>query len=340
MENDQLESQKSFRYLDFIFVIALILFMFNLITKYNYSFPDYINYYNAYETVGSLGVNGYNQMEIGFRVLCLLFSKLGLAYDQFYLVLVIFSLFLIFRTISFFSEKKSFVLLMYIIFPFLLDLVQIRYLLASSLILYATKYLTTKFKRRYIFVYLIFNIIAITIQVTTAYYLVFVLAKFFNQKNVIKVSAVGMIIVAILSGKLGTLLTNNVLTSHYVAYVGNTIRPVGALSIMFLMLLNLISLYKFTSRFADDRKNFGALILRLNTLVLPIMPLFFINTDIFRISRSLLLLNNCIFLNSIVNFQKKDSELLVYYFMFIISFLGIVYIFLINSNIDLVKLFL
>lgn len=147
MENDQLKYQKSFRYLDFMFILALLLFMFNLISKYDYFFPDYINYYNAYETVGGLGVNGYNQMEIGFRVLCLLFNKLGFSYDQFYLVLVVFSLFLILRTISFFSEKRSFILLMYITFPFLLDLVQIRYLLASSLVLYAIRYLTTKFEK-------------------------------------------------------------------------------------------------------------------------------------------------------------------------------------------------
>ncbi|MCE0560874.1 EpsG family protein [Limosilactobacillus fermentum] len=339
MENDQLKSQKSFRYLDFMFILALLLFMFNLISKYDYFFPDYINYYNAYETVGGLGVNGYNQMEIGFRVLCLLFNKLGFSYDQFYLVLVVFSLFLILRTISFFSEKRSFILLMYITFPFLLDLVQIRYLLASSLVLYAIRYLTTKFEKKYIFVYLIFNIIAITIQVTASYYLIFLLVRLFKQKNIIKISMVGMTIVAILSGKLGSLLMSSELTSHYAAYTGNTIKPIGSISIMILMLLNIISIYKFTSKFMDGKRDFSSLIVRLNIVVLPIMPLFFTNTDIFRIYRSLLILNNCVFVNSIFNFKKKDGELLIYYFIFLGSFLGIAYIFLINSNINLIKLF-
>ena len=49
--------------------------------------------------------------------------------------------------------------------------------------------------------------------------------------------------------------------------------------------------------------------------------------------------NNCVFVNSIFNFKKKDGELLIYYFIFLGSFLGIVYIFLINSNINLIKLF-
>lgn len=340
MKNVQLESRKSSRYLDFVFVIALLMIMLKFITKYNYSFPDYISYYNAYSIVGSLGVNGYTQMEIGFRVLCLIFNEFGFTYDQFYLVLVVFSLFLIFRTISFFSRKKSFVLLMYIVFPFFLDLVQIRYLLASSLVLYSIKYLTTKFKKRYVLVYLIFNIIAVSIQVTTAYYFIFLLAKFFKQKNIIKISAIGIVIITIVSGKLGGLLMSSELTSHYAAYTGNTIKPIGSISIMILMLFNIISICKFISKFKNEKESFLSLIIRLNITVLPIMPIFFINTDIFRIYRNLLVLNNCVFVNSALNFRREDGDLIIYYFVFLGSFLGIVYIFLVNSNINLIKLFL
>lgn len=123
--------------------VAFILMLFAWILFWgNTMNPDYENYVRNYLTIKySAGVFAGNNTQIGFAVLVKLATLIGLSYEWFLAVVVLWAYLLIHSTVSKFSNNYNYIYLLYFIFPFFLDVVQIKNFLAMAIFIYAIKYL-------------------------------------------------------------------------------------------------------------------------------------------------------------------------------------------------------
>jgi hypothetical protein len=135
--------KKHFKFMAFM----LLLFMWILFWA-NTMNPDYFNYMRLYSDIQS-GSPVYveNGKDIGFRIIIKLGIALGLSYEFFLSLIVIFAFLLIHSTVKQFCKNYNYVYLLYFIFPFFLDVVQIRNFLFMALFVYATKFLIDNSKK-------------------------------------------------------------------------------------------------------------------------------------------------------------------------------------------------
>ena len=158
--------------------VRTIIFLFLwAIAVFSYDIADYENYKLIYSVYlpKSFMTAFYSFIDIGFILLCKIASILGLSFSLFRGIYLTCALWLLFKGINYWSEKGIFVYCLYAFYPFLLDIVQFRYFLAYSIVLYATRFLKTNEIKKYI----IFIILAATQHFLVLVYLMFLL---FNLK--------------------------------------------------------------------------------------------------------------------------------------------------------------
>ncbi|MGU9336584.1 EpsG family protein [Clostridium perfringens] len=149
------------KYIKFIPYLLLILMW--IIYFGNYENPDYHNY-----------LSNYNNLEpgndFGFFLLKNFFYTNNISYHTFLSIISAIGLFLIYKTIKKIGVNYSYIYILYFIYPFLLDVVQIRNFIIMSIFIYSIPYLLSnnnidKIK------YCILILIASTFQLTAIIYL-------------------------------------------------------------------------------------------------------------------------------------------------------------------------
>ena len=146
------------------FLFAWILFGFNTMNL------DYLNYKARYEGAGGL------ISEPLFLYTLKVFSRLGLTYQQFLLIFSLAGLLLMSAAILTYSPFPALVLFFYILFPFCLDTVQIRFFMASALILFSAFFLLkfqTAPKFRFILLYFLFMAAAVGMHYSALFFIPF-----------------------------------------------------------------------------------------------------------------------------------------------------------------------
>lgn len=155
----------------FLFVILLCVLM-----GANTQNPDIENYISGFNTerIGP---------DFGYSILVHFFYFMGFDYESFRLIISVFGILLIHQTVKKFIINKSAFYLLYFIYPFMIDIVQIRNFLVMSILIYAVPCLLTQKYRDYI-KFVVYILIASTIQLTAIIYLPIVfLAK--AKKNML-----------------------------------------------------------------------------------------------------------------------------------------------------------
>ena len=126
--------------------------------------------------------DGYFQnFEYGYQKAVLLANHLGLNYGQFVIVLSAFGLFLISSTIALYTRARAFVVTLYFLYPFLMDIVQVRNFICMAIVIYFSRFLF-KDGRRATAIYILGVLIAASFQVAGYFYLVLVLCKLKSPK--------------------------------------------------------------------------------------------------------------------------------------------------------------
>lgn len=108
--------------------------------------------------------------DFGYSILVLFFDFMGFDYESFRLIISAFGIILIHQTVKKFLKNQSPFYLLYFIYPFLIDIVQVRNFLVMSLLIYSTPYLLTGKNKDY-FKFIFSILIASTIQLTAIVYL-------------------------------------------------------------------------------------------------------------------------------------------------------------------------
>mgnify|MGYP001623763382 CR=1 FL=1 len=305
------------------FNILVILLMI-LIVFISIDCPDYSNYEIPYNYIK----NGNNFYDVGFIwfLICKIGGMMGLTFRVFKTLIVFISLLLINDTVKFFCNKEkeqvSKFWLIYLIFPMLLDCIQFRFFLASSIVFFSFRFWSEKN---------IFNIIRCSLLILLACLIhsscLFILACYIlsliqngKKNNITKyiiLTLLFSIFIALGREQIISFLSLFINKTRIDRYLlsGN---PSGMMSILVNFIVILTN-YQILSKNIDKEivsynqsKNIKYIyaINNINKLCFLILPLLAFDSNFIRIFRLVWILN-------IVNYiilQKHSSNIFLYKF--------------------------
>ena len=188
--------QKLKNFLPIITIIYLVVLMGG-----NISNPDTIIYYNIYNS------SEFFSKDFGFGLLVRVCKNgLGMNIDMFRMTIAIIGFLLMANTVNQFVKNTMSYYLLYFLYPFMMDVVQMRNFLVMCILMFSIRYLLDRSKKG-IVKYVMFVLIAATIQKTALIYLPLVFIHKIDRKKLTR----GLIaILATLSMLVG--LSNGMVT--------------------------------------------------------------------------------------------------------------------------------
>lgn len=276
------DNNKIFIYLSYILMI--ILFCFNLTNADREIYENRLYYYDS--LVGSTEVGYYYLMEV--------FTKYHLEIQNLYIVVGILYLSTLFYIISKLSKNQSLVISSYMIGAFLLDVVQLRFTLSLTFVLWGFYFLLCceSIKLR-VLLFFSFILIATTFHSSSLMYLLFGLL-FFNEKYFNRILAITFIVFVVLSSILisffGELYNMGKKIEEIQSsdkYVGNNSNLLCLIYLFLFMLMYLIP-YKRILQFQKENNKLYSLWLRIILTCILITPIIPFSADVRRIFIGLL----------------------------------------------------
>ena len=162
-------------------IVALLTIVFlGWLSLISINIADFSSYQGIYYAISKdqLYQTGY-----GWYFLNSIGRNLGLTYIQFKTILVIVSLILLFITIKcFVGQNLNYIWALYLLYPSLINITQIRFAFAMSLVLVGLIFLFKK-KLWSTIVYVLIVLMAISIHTGTSYYLLFLLIPIIEKKE-------------------------------------------------------------------------------------------------------------------------------------------------------------
>jgi len=318
--------------------------------------PDYGAYSYIYSKIqNGVPMLGKTSMESGFILMMKLSSLLGLNYRGFLILTTLCCYLLINSTIKLYCNSSSYVYLLYFIYPYLIDVIQIRNFIAMSILIYSVRYLVNdgfggKIK------YIVLLLIAATIQRMFIIYLPMMLIRSEKQNTFIYYLAMCSIlfcIIFLLNDKnipiIGPCIEEfigRIANGRYIVYLENKTN-LGWILFCYLQISSFImiifskmlyqrySITLFDPKYNDITNKFINVMYYVNLLLFIYMPLLIINVNCTRIIRNILILNYIVF--SIISSIIRDRNIkLLYYISTIIYALSFFVILVIPQTEDII----
>lgn len=316
----------------FNIIVSVILVIWNIVKKrskigfyilliwmwilfsFNTNSADFEMYKGYYE-LGRVYSSYYDGIEILYKISNDLGNLLNLNFIQFKMIYSGIALILLNIAIKRLTTNFSFALGCYFIFPYLIDIVQIRHFMASIIILLAITVLKDRDKKSYI-KYYILNMIAIGFHNISIVFLIIPLLNYISVKklSIIVILADIIEIILIIFGGLKLIAKNFLTEEKYQAYFVSDRWQNGFSVMMFYAIIQLICTILFliiSKKFGDkiqekendktnDIKKYRyELTLKLNIFNMLIFPYYYYLMELTRIFRMILPLNWCITSNSL-----------------------------------------
>ncbi|WP_176706032.1 EpsG family protein [Paenibacillus hemerocallicola] len=296
-------------------VVFGVLFIFMwILFGWNTGNADYFGYEQTYYSLESY--NGFNvyfaEYEIGYRFVYKLAHAFGMNYNTFLIVYSLIGLMLISNTILKYSAKPSYVMALYLIYPFLMDIVQIRNFMSMAIIIFAARYLFSS-RKGDLFRYVLFVLLAASFQVVGLFYLILLLAKVRARIKLVKwISLITIFLVLFL-----ILLMSGIAIPILggMAYLGTKTSITTQIGYLFYFIIGFLLVrfsYKKVRTLEDSsssgkhvvdysKMNMANIILNINIIILCVYPLVFFSTEFMRLYRNILLLNYILFSHIVVS---------------------------------------
>lgn len=102
--------------------------------------PDLLSYESIYNTDNTT-------LEIGFRFIINLSKHFNIDFKTFVCIMSLICLLLVFGTISKFTTNTNYVIAFYFIYPFVLDVIQLRNFMALSIVIFSMRFLLINDKK-------------------------------------------------------------------------------------------------------------------------------------------------------------------------------------------------
>ena len=291
--------------------------------------------YYSYEDLFNLQPNS---VEAGFLLIIKLFNFVGLNYVAFRLILAIVGILLIHQTVKKITDNFSCFYMLYFIFPFFIDAVQIRNFLAMSIFIYAVPCLMDdNLKNRIKYILLI--ILASSIHISAITYLIFLLVNKVKKNVLIKylfILVIMSMVILSLNRSIFIIIVGNLLNyieslSDHIQYYGEVLTRWGYLfywgvQLSFTYITKILSKEKLnfskesmsvgkremqtgeSIKKEDIVNNFCEFIFWVNVISLIFMPTYVIQIIYFRFYRNIIPLNYIAIISKLKYLPQKSLK--------------------------------
>lgn len=300
--------------LKFLFLCVCILVIFVLFAGNTYN-PDYFANSTIYSS-RDFSFDGFLNSFIAH-----IFSSLGLSYQFFVMGKALLSCYLLHNIVKKYCGSNPMVLVLYIIYPFFLDIVQIDNFIAYLIVINSLHFLK-KFSKQNLINYIISLALASGFHIASVAYLLFILVYLKKKRNLL--IFVGMIIVFVTINIASIPLYFNKIPylnkysdqlSYYLTYTssvqGGAIRYAILSSTFFLLCL----LKKSLSLRQGIDISHSDYLLKILFVSLSFIPLIIINSEFVRLIRNLWIVYYCYLLDT----RKIKGRMLFYISVIMLS---------------------
>lgn len=303
--------------IEFIWMWILLSFCNNI------NRPDYKNYLRCYDLYSNGEDIVVDSSEIGIKILYKLFNEVGLSFIQALVVLMFIVLFLISISIIKYTESIAAVSSLFMLYPLFLHGIQIGNAIAMSIIVFGFRYLLEE-KKASLVKYGVCVIVAVLFHSTAIIYFLFILIKFINKKNLKYWVVLFICLVAVASRIDLSILRSIFGEGRYEAkfFIGNNTILETTMMILWQMVgtILLVLLYFRVKNTKEYLKSCHAIqvinenIVRINMVLLAILPLYYLDASTERLFRNIVVLNfvfvaNCIQMVGI----RREFNFVIYY---------------------------
>jgi hypothetical protein len=309
-----------------IFLFLLIIFLVTIMGG-NSNNPDYDNYEIYYYNYGNVFAP-----DIGFRFVNIFFRTLGFSYNLYRLMVSILGFYFIYLAARKYAYNSFLVFILFAIYPFLLDVVQIRNFLMYSIVAYAIIFLEEKKYLKYFF----WIVIASSIHVSAIIYLPIVIFSNLKKNIFLKAYLLFFIIIGIFIGLNRDLLESITTTIfNFLLQFGNRFESYSSIKTRFgyllywLIHLSIFLVLRWSKKivFSDTfliskkNKNYVQLVYNLNLYVMLFLPLYVLEITYFRFTRNILFLNYIVFSLAFSSIKNNLSKKILFItIVFVLSF--------------------
>jgi len=325
-------------------VSALLLILMWVLYGWNTGNADYMSYNIGYYYNAVSNINW--SKEVGFQLLCKLFYKFGLQYNQFLVIISIIGLVLITSTVRRYTKNVAFILAIYFIFPFMLDVVQVKNFMAMAIVVFALRFLIEKKKWGKV-KYIILVMFASTLHYVALFYFLFLLTEVRNAKRLIYFSLAAASIGVVISYTDLIPQIVAVITPNAEVYSWFTARMNLGIIIILLVYAGTLFLVYYAYkriknaeiqyseknivnagkgdlkksfikpnheayRVANINMSFVNFVYKMNIIFLLALPLYVFNMTFFRINRNMSIINYILFSIFLFNVKYDRREKLLF----------------------------
>ena len=271
-------------------IVALLTIVFlGWLSLISINIADFSSYQGIYYAISKdqLYQTGY-----GWYFLNSIGRNLGLTYIQFKTILVIVSLILLFITIKcFVGQNLNYIWALYLLYPSLINITQIRFAFAVSLVLVGLIFLFKK-KLWSTIVYVLIVLMAISIHTGTSYYLLFLLIPIIEKKERLFSGILIIITICLLPFKnflrqIVRIFANDRQTSYFdnSSNLGAILVMIGVIIVFWLLSKYLDKNIKQNAKATKNEKDVSRFISNINLCMLFILPLIPLSVELARVQR-------------------------------------------------------
>lgn len=149
--------------------------------------PDYDLYKLSYNNMNWEKIT--DTRAIGYSFVIFIFKSLGFSFQGYMALMSFLVLLSVYKSIKQYTNNYNLAFLAYLIYPFLIDPIQIKQWVASAIVLYSLRYLTETTKRN-IIRFAICALLATLVHSSCVYYAVFILVFFIKSPFTLLVTSV------------------------------------------------------------------------------------------------------------------------------------------------------
>ncbi|MEZ8967579.1 EpsG family protein [Vibrio breoganii] len=296
------------------FSLVIILLLMFVLSAFNYSNPDYENYNLLFESVQNKGV-GFITSQIGL-VWLMKFASFGGSGYHFVLSIIFFiGLLILVSTFELSNYQRLLFLSLYIIYPFFLDLIQIKHFMSMCLFVLAIHWLyygNTKLSLLALIAGSFFHYVAL-------YFVPFVIVYKMNIKWT-KFLFLSLLVLLVNILFVQTGMVQKILTIIFglriQAYLDGQVRGVFFVYLIYFMSVFSLVLFVSIGKMRNLKlKRLFDLVFYLNVFAVQTIPFCMMNISFFRIYRFVLVVNVFYILSALVS-HSLSNRIIVFLAMF------------------------
>ena len=269
--------------------------------------PDQYDYILSFNRVNS-SFEAIFSGNILYNILMRIFGVFN-NYNVAIFFVTLFALVILYKGITFYTDKISLVLALYLIAPLTIDATQVKNFIAMCIWIYISRYLYQSYERKNIskeiFKYLVGVFLCTLVHFSFVFTLVYSLVPFVEKKYTFRyvIAFVSVIILVSLYYNVDSIVvflnrfdipTLNLITAKYTAYLSNYVVERGNtrifISCIFYIIVFLMFYLKKIMKISrsEEETKYISFIFKITLLSMFILPLISFSIEIYRMQRNLL----------------------------------------------------